>query len=98
VKVRPLPSAEVLLSSASERYYEPLRLPARPPAVSAWALSARVEPLWPTEQALPWCPVKLSPHVTPATPEGLVWPGRCGDQTNNGLPPPSTGSAPSDVS
>ena len=97
VKVRPLPSAEVVLSSAYERYAEPLRLPARPPAVSAWALSARVAPLWPTEQALPWCPVKLSPPVTPATPEGVVWLGRCGNQSTNGLPPPSTGSAPSDV-
>ena len=97
MKVRPLPSAEVVLSSACERYYGPLRLPARPPAVSAWALSARVGLLSPTEQALPWCPVKLSPHVTPATPEGVAWPGRCGGQSTSGLPPPSTGSAPSDV-
>jgi len=35
VKVRPLPSAEVVLSSASKRYYAPLRLPTRPGAISA---------------------------------------------------------------
>jgi len=79
-------------------HYGPLRRPGRPLAVSARALSARVGLLSPTEQALPWCPVTLSPHVTPATPEGVAWPGRCGDQSTSGLPPPSTGSAPSDVS
>ena len=66
-------------------------------AFSARALYVGVEPLWPTGQALPWCPVKLSPHVTPATPEGVGWPGSCEGQSTNGLPPPSTGSAPSDV-
>ena len=35
VKVRPLPSAEVMLSSAYKRYYAPLRLPARPGSISA---------------------------------------------------------------
>ncbi|MBP1779200.1 MAG: hypothetical protein H6Q86_5211, partial [candidate division NC10 bacterium] len=97
VKARPLPSAEVMLSSTCQRYCGPLRLPGRPPAVSAWALSARVGLLSSTGQALPWCPVKLSPHVTPATPEGPVWPGRCSGQSGNGLPPPLTGSAPSDI-
>ena len=98
MKVRPLPSAEVVLSSTCKRYYAPLRLPDRPPAVSAWALSVKVGPLWPTGQALPWCPVTLSPHVTPATPEGAAWPGRCGSQSAIGLPPPLMGSAPSVVS
>jgi hypothetical protein len=97
VNVRPLPSAEVMLSSTCQRYYEPLRLPARPPAVSAWALSARVGLLSSTGPALPWCPVTLSPPVTPATPEGPVWPGRCSGQSGTGLPPPLPGSAPSDI-
>ena len=35
VKVRPLPSTEVMLSSICQRYYEPLRLPARPGSISA---------------------------------------------------------------
>jgi len=35
VKVRPLPSGRVLLSRPCKRYYEPLRLPARPGSISA---------------------------------------------------------------
>ena len=35
VKVRPLPSTEVLLSSICQRYYAPLRLPTRPGSISA---------------------------------------------------------------
>jgi hypothetical protein len=42
-----------------------------PAATSAVALYAPVGLLWATGQALPWCPLKLSPHAIPATPEGL---------------------------
>ena len=60
VKVRPLPSAEVLLSSTCKRYYEPLRLPARPRTTSAWPytpqLGARHPPTRLSHGA-PWdCP------------------------------------------
>jgi len=41
VQVRPLPSAEVVLSSACERYCGPLRLPGQPPATSGFALIRR---------------------------------------------------------
>jgi hypothetical protein len=60
VKVRPLPSAGVVLSSACKRYYEPLRLPARPRTTSAWPytpqLGARHPPIRLSHGA-PWdCP------------------------------------------
>ena len=41
MQVRPLPSAEVVLSSACERYCGPLRLPGQPPATSGFALIRR---------------------------------------------------------
>ena len=48
-----------------------------------------------TGQALPWCPVPLSAHAIPATPEGPDEPGSCGGSFDPGLPLTSTGSAPS---
>ena len=41
-----------------------------PVATSALAFYAPVGLLWATGQALPWCPLELSSHAIPATPEG----------------------------
>ena len=58
-------------------------------------LYAAVGLLWPTGQALPWCPLELSTHAAPATPEGPRRPGSGGDHRGTGLPPLVTGSTPS---
>ena len=66
-----------------------------PAATSAVALYAPVGLLWATGQALPWCPLKLSPHAIPATPEGLRSPDSGGGHPSTGLPPRTTESTPS---
>ena len=93
--VRPLPSAEVVLSSAYQRYYGPLRLPAQSATPSGATLIRCGGLLRSPGPALPWCPTTLSAHAAPATPEGPGGPGSCGGPPGTGLPPTSTGSAPS---
>ena len=62
------------------------------------ALYAPVGGRAPTDQALPWCPVRLSPHAIPATPEGSPAPGSCAGSGDTGLPPNVHGvGAPNDV-
>ena len=99
VKVRPLPSAEVLLSSTCKRYYEPLRLPARPRTTSAWPYTPQLGAAPPPTRLSRGAHTRvagtrLSPHAIPATPEGSPAPGSCAGSGDTGLPPTSTGSAP----
>ena len=100
VKVRPLPSAEVLLSSACERYYEPLRLPARPRPTSAWPYTPQLGAAPPPTRLSRGAHTRvagtrLSPHAIPATPEGPGWPGSGTGPPSTGLPPRTTESTPS---
>jgi hypothetical protein len=62
VKVRPLPSTEVLLSSACQRYYEPLRLPGQPGGDFGVRL---IRPGWPPVVHWPGSPV-VPPGAVPA--------------------------------
>jgi hypothetical protein len=59
VKVRPLPSTEVVLSSICQRYYGPLRLPTRPGAISATAYTRPLS-------------VPAHPAGPPVVPSGAV--------------------------
>ena len=59
VKVRPVPSAEVLLSSAYKRYDAPLRLPARPGPISAAPYTSPLS-------------VLAHPAGSPVVPSGVV--------------------------
>jgi hypothetical protein len=93
VKVRPLPSGRVVLSRPGKRYYEPLRLPARPGSISATPYTSRLSVSL-TLPGLPWCPLELSSHAIPATPEGPRRPSSGGGHQGTGLPPPVTGSTP----
>jgi len=54
VKVRPLPSTEVMLSSICQRYYEPLRLPGQPGGDFGVCL---IRPGWPPVGHWPGSPV-----------------------------------------
>ena len=92
--MQPLPSAEVVLSSPCRRYYGPLRLPTRPGAISAAPYTRLLSRLL-TVAGLPWCPLELSPHAIPATPEGPRCPGSHSGHWDAGLPPPVMGSTPS---
>ncbi|MDH5430043.1 MAG: hypothetical protein OEY57_17930, partial [Nitrospirota bacterium] len=68
-KVGSLPSGQVVLSQALQRYYAPLRLPRQPSAISV-ALIRRSCGLQPrTAVGLPSCTVSLPSHAAPATPE-----------------------------
>jgi hypothetical protein len=73
--VRPLPSAEVVLSSASTRYYAPLRLPTGPGAISAppstHPLSVPAPPAGP-----PVVPSGAVPACHPCYPGGPPGTGR----------------------
>jgi hypothetical protein len=74
VKVRPLPSAEVMLSSPCQRYYGPLRLPARPGAISAPPYTRRLSV--PAHRAgSPVVPSEAVPACHPCDPGGppLPW-------------------------
>jgi hypothetical protein len=67
-----------MLSRPCKRYYEPLRLPARPRTISARALYVPVGGRAPTDQALPWCPHPLRGYPAlrtchPCYPGGSRW-------------------------
>ncbi len=68
-KVGSLPSGRVLLSQALKRYYEPLRLPRRPSAISVSLIRLGCGVCPSTAVGLPSCTVSLPPHAIPATPE-----------------------------
>ena len=82
------------MSSTCRRYYGPLRLPPRPGAISAAPYTRRLSRRL-TGAGLPWCPLELSPHAIPATPEGPRCPGSHSGHRDAGLPPPVMGSTPS---
>ena len=75
-------------------HYGPLRLPTRPGAISAAPYTRLLSRLL-TVAGLPWCPLELSPHAIPATPEGPRRPGSQSGHRDAGLPPPVMGSTPS---
>ncbi len=68
-KAGSLPSGRVLLSQALQRYYEPLRLPRRPLAISVSLIRPGCWLYLSTAVGLPSCTVSLPPHAIPATPE-----------------------------
>jgi len=66
-----------MLSQALSRYYEPLRLPLRPSAISASPYTHRLAVLPTTVAGLPYCTALLPLHATPATPGDPVERFRC---------------------
>ena len=64
-----LPSGRIVLSQALQRYYEPLRLPGQPSAISVSPIRLGCWFCASTAVGLPSCTVSLPPHAIPATPE-----------------------------
>jgi hypothetical protein len=92
VRARPLPSAEVLLSSTCVRYCGPLRLPDQPPATSGSALIRRGWPPvghWPGSPVVPSGAVRACRPCYPGGPQ-VPWqqywaPGRRSSPSGNGV-------------
>lgn len=86
-KVGSLPSGGVVLPQALQRYYEPLRLPRQPSAISVSLLRRGCEICARTTVGRPSCTMSLPPHAAPATPEDPE--GGCSFESLRQRPSPS---------
>ena len=75
-----------MLSLLLKRYYEPIRLPYLPPAISVFLICSRCSYWWSTDTDLPPCTINLPLHTIPATPRDLMIRFRCLESSTTAFP------------